>query len=105
MYRRTHADKRGCGTVPLILDELEELISDRTDVSQNAEDREVIAAINRFLGELPEKNRRVFVLRFVCCESVRGIARQMGFSENNVSVTLNRTKKQLKQYLKKEGYL
>lgn len=105
MYRRSHADKRGSGTVPLILDELGDVIADSTDVSRNIEEREIIAAINRFLGELPEKNRRIFVLRFVCCESVRGIAQQIGFSENNVSVTLNRTKKQLKQYLKKEGYL
>lgn len=105
MYRRTHADKRGSGTVPLILDELGDIIADGTDVSQNFDDRELIAAINRFLDELPEKNRKAFILRFVCCESVRGIARQMGFSENNISVTLNRTKKLLKQHLKKEGYL
>lgn len=105
MYRKNAAEKRGSGTVPLILDELSEIVEDKTDVAKTAEDRELIAEINRFLGELPEKNRRVFVMRFVCCESVRVIAERMGFSEGNVSITLNRTKKLLKQHLKKEGYL
>lgn len=103
-YRRENAGKRGGGTVPLILDELSEFVSDGSSVEKTAESREIIAEINRFLETLPEKNRRAFVLRFVCCESVRDIARSMGLSANNVSVIINRTKKQLRQHLEKEGY-
>ena len=103
-YRRITAEKRGSGNVPLILDELSELVSGETNVEKTAENREIIAEINRFLETLSEKNRRIFVLRFVICESVKAIAEYFGMSENSVSVNLNRTKKQLRQHLKKEGY-
>lgn len=103
-YRRGRAEKRGGGEVALILGELSELVSDSSSVEDTAERRELIGAINRFLETLSETSRRIFVLRFVCCESVRDIARRFGKSENSVSVNLNRTKKQLKKYLDKEGY-
>lgn len=103
-YRRNTAEKRGRGTVPLILDELSEIVSDGSTVEKTAENREIIAEINRFLETLPEKNRRIFILRYICCESVKSIADRFGIRENNVSVNLNRTKKQLRQHLSKEGY-
>lgn len=103
-YRKEKAEKRGGGEVALILGELSELVSDGSSVEKNAERREIIALINRFLEALPEMSRRVFVLRFVCCESVRDIARRFGKSENSVSVSLNRIKNQLKKHLDKEGF-
>lgn len=103
-YRHDRVERRGGGTMPVILDELSEIVSDGSSVENTAERREIIAEINRFLETLPEKNRCVFVLRFVCCESVKAIAKRFGISANNVSVTLNRTKKQLKRHLNKEGY-
>lgn len=103
-YRRGRAEKRGGKEVALILGELSELVSDSSSVEDTAERRELIGAINRFLETLSETSRRIFVLRFVCCESVRDIARRFGKSENSVSVNLNRTKKQLKKHLNKEGF-
>lgn len=103
-YRRENAGKRGGGEVALILDELSELVSDGRSVEKTAENHQLIASINRFLDALSEMSRRVFVLRFVCCESVRDIARRFGKSENSISVSLNRTKKQLKKHLDKEGF-
>lgn len=103
-YRKLTADKRGGGEVALVLGELSELVSDGSSVEKAFERRELAASINRFLGELSEASRRYFVLRFVCCESVRDIARRFGKSENSVSVSLNRTKKQLKRHLDKEGF-
>ncbi len=103
-YRCETAQKRGGNTVTLVFDELSEIVSDKADVEQTAENAEILELINRFLGTLSETNRRIFVLRYVCCESVKDIASRFGMSENNVSVTLNRVKKQLKKYLSKEGY-
>lgn len=103
-YRKLTADKRGGGEVAVLLGELSELVSDGNSVEKAFERIELAASINRFLGELSEASRRYFVLRFVCCESVRDIARRFGKSENSVSVSLNRTKKQLKRHLDKEGF-
>lgn len=104
-YRKDKAEKRGGGEVALILGELSELVSDGSGVEKEIERQELADSINRFLEELPEMNRRFFVLRFVCCESVRDIARRFGKSENSVSVSLNRTKKQLKKHLDKDGFV
>lgn len=104
-YRKTKAEKRGGGEVALILGELSELVTDGSGVEKEFERRELADSINRFLEELPEMNRHFFVLRFVCCESVRDIARRFGKSENSVSVSLNRTKKQLKKHLDNDGFV
>lgn len=103
-YRREKTEKRGKGALPLILDELSGVVSGTANVEKTAEDREIVAEIDRFLETLPETKRRIFILRFVCCESIEDIAKRTGVSKNNVSVTLNRVKKQLKQHLNKEGY-
>ncbi len=103
-YRKNSAEKRGGGRVPLILDELSELVSDGMSVEQTFERRELIAEINRFLETLPDRNRQIFIGRFVLCESVRDIAKRFGMTANGVSVNINRTKKQLRKHLIKEGY-
>lgn len=103
-YRRERTEKRGRGALPIILDELSDVVSGASNIEKTAENRELIAEINRFLETLSEQKRRIFVLRYVCCESVEAVAKRVGIGKSNVSVTLNRVKKQLKQHLNKEGY-
>lgn len=103
-YRRDHSKKRGGDDMELIFEELEECVSDGSSVEATAERREILAAVNRFLGRLSAKNRIMFVSRYCYCESVHDIAARFGVKENNVSVSLNRTRAQLREYMKKEGY-
>ena len=103
-YRRETAQKRGSSTVPLVLDELADIIPNGTSVERTAEHREMIAEINRFLGELPELNRTVFVLRFYCFEGVPDIADRTGLRKRDVTTMLYRTKKQIRKHLEEEGY-
>ncbi len=103
-YRRDHSQKRGGDDMELIFEELEECVSDGSSVEATAERREILAAVNRFLGKLSSKNRIMFVSRYCYCESVHDIAARFGIKENNVSVSLNRTRAQLREYMKKEGY-
>lgn len=103
-YRRGHSAKRGGNDMELIFEELEECVSDGSSVEAAAERREILAAVNRFLEKLSAKNRIMFVSRYCYCESVHDIAARFGVKENNVSVSLNRTRAQLREYMKKEGY-
>ncbi len=103
-YRRGHSQKRGGNDMELIFEELEECVSDGSSVEATAERREILAAVNRFLGKISVKNRIMFVSRYCYCESVHDIAARFGIKENNVSVSLNRTRAQLREYMKKEGY-
>lgn len=103
-YRRDHSKKRGGDDMELIFEELEECVSDGSSVEATAERREILATVNRFLGKLSAKNRIMFVSRYCYCESVHDIAARFGIKENNVSVSLNRTRAQLREYMRKEGY-
>lgn len=95
--------KRGGGAGELALEELRECAA-AGSVEEELDRRELEKAINRFLARLTVTNRKMFMLRYWYCYSVREIALRLGTTENTVSVTLNRTRKKLREYLKKRGY-
>ena len=103
-YRQTLAEKRGRGETAVAFEELSAVISDSRDVANDAERRELLGEINKFLGKLPEKKRNIFVCRYWYCDSVRDIAAEFSISESNVSVILNRTRQKLREYLQKRGF-
>ena len=103
-YKLLHADKRGGGEPELLLDEIGELVSNTHSVEQEAEHKELVAAINAFLAKTPEHKRKLFISRYFLCKSVPEIADYYGMSESNVSVTLNRIRKKLKEHLEKRGF-
>lgn len=89
------ADKRGGGELTAVLDELTDLVSDKDDVEQAINHRELINIINNFLNTLSAHKRKIFVCRYWYFDSVSDIAIRFGMTENNVSVTLNRTRQKL----------
>lgn len=103
-YKRDRAEKRGGGGISLVLDELAECVSGGEDPAQELNRRELIAEINSFLCSLTEQKRGVFVARYWYAESMSAIAGRFGMSENNVSVTLNRLRKQLRAHLSERGF-
>ena len=104
VVQATLTQKRGGGEVALILDELSDLSSGRSDVEELAEKHEILEMINDFLGSLPIKKRRVLVMRYWYCHSIQHISRSVGISEINVSNILKRERKKLIEYLNKRGY-
>lgn len=105
MLKHRLAKKRGSLETDLILDELSEVISDNSSVELEQERKELMNEINGFLAKLPKQKRNIFILRYWYCDSVKAIAASCGISENNVSVTLNRVRKKLKQHLEKKGMI
>ena len=103
-YKHNTADKRGGGEVPAVLDELSDLVSDKDDVEQEIDHKELITTIDTFLGTLPADKRGVFVRRYWYFDNVSEIASRFGMTENNASVTLNRIRQQLHNYLLKRGF-
>ena len=102
-YKANRRDKRGGSQTALVLDELNEIIADKS--SEAEFDRaELISAINGFLSELPQDKRRMFVCRYWYAFDISEIARRLGMTENNVSVTLNRLRKKLRKHLIERGF-
>lgn len=102
-YRKNHAQRRGGGQTALALEELRECVSSGSDVETQQERREIAEAINRFLGDLSQRDRAVFLRRYWHMTSVREIARTYGMTEGQVSSILFRSRKKLRAQLEKEG--
>lgn len=103
-YKLSHRDKRGGGEAASVLEELSSCGFTESPIEAEAERKEILAAINLFLEKLSPKKRRIFVKRYWYCDSVSEIAKSTGMTESNVSVTLNRTRKKLKDFLTERGF-
>ena len=100
-YQQWTAQKRGGGQVSLILDELSECVSKNDgDIIDQIVIKDLL---NRFLESQTPENCKLFVRRYWYMSSIKEIATDYGMSENNVTVTLFRIRKELKTYLEKEG--
>lgn len=103
-YRHNTADKRGGGQATAVLDEIAEIVSGTDSAEQALDRKELVKAIDTFLGVLSPEKRGIFVRRYWYFDSVSEIASRFGMTENNVSVTLNRIRLKLHSYLLERGF-
>ena len=103
-YKQNTAGKRGGREVPVVLDEIAELVSDTGSVEQEVDRKELVKAIDAFLDRLPTDKRSIFICRYWYFDSVSKIAARFGMTENHVSVTLNRLRVKLHNGLLERGF-
>ena len=99
-FRSDTSKKRGGGQIALCLDELAECIGEDSPIEDRLALRE---GLNRFLRELSDKNRTIFLLRYWYMMPVSDIAKRYNLSEGAVKMLLQRVRNKLKDYLQKEG--
>lgn len=104
-YNSKMSKKRGGGEMPLILDELSECIASKSTTEDEYAARELKKSLNRFVKALPQREGNIFIRRYFFSESVAVISERYALSENNVMVILSRTRKRLREYLIKEGFI
>ncbi len=85
------------------LQELEECIPDKNSIEIELTSAETTKIIDSFLEAQKQENRVIFTRRYFFGDSIGDIAERVGISENNVSVKLNRMRKNLRNHLEKEG--
>lgn len=88
----------------LSLEELEGCLAGGS-LDEELSARELGLVIDCFLDTLPRDSRVIFLRRYWFGDSVREIAKALGYSENAIAVRLNRTRSKLRTHLEKEGYL
>ena len=103
-YKQNTAGKRGGREVPVVLDEIAELVSDTGSVEQEVDRKELVKAIDAFLDRLPTDKRSIFICRYWYFDSVSKIAARFRTTENHVSVTLNRLRVKLHNDLLERGF-
>lgn len=95
--------KRSCYVVELS-DELEMCIPAVNDVADDVEAKLLGEAISRFLYTLSEEKQVMFLRRYFYMDTVSEIAKRLSISDSKVKTTLFRVRKELRDYLIKEGY-
>lgn len=103
-WRQRTAVKRGGGEVAVALEELSECVAGLQNIELEYERKELMKAYTRFLKELPETERRVFLGRYWYMESIEAIATKFGFSQSKVKMLLQRTRIKLRLRFEEEGY-
>ncbi len=102
--RQTNRVKRGGRLMRSALDELAECIPASQNVEQEAEQRELRAAVIRLLEAQPRETRIIFMQRYFAMMPVREIAKAYKINENTVKSTLRRTRERLRIFLNEEGF-
>jgi len=102
-WRRSTAEKRGSGEVPLSLSELTDCIPDSKSIDENLQAEELAKLIDAFLRTLHPVERSIFLCRYWYFDTVADIAKQFGFGQSKVKTMLLRTRRKLKTHLEKEG--
>ena len=102
--RKHQARKRGGGEMPRALEELEECVAGTSDVEKEYDRQALILLVDRFLGELPDTERRVFLRRYWYMDPIPAISKRFGFSQSKVASMLHRIRGKLRTQLIEEGY-
>ena len=85
--------------------ELEQCIASSNDTECSV-DRIVLAdTISIFLTQLSRERRNVFLRRYWYMDSIKQIAKRYSISESKVKSALFRTRKELKGFLEREGFI
>ena len=84
--------------------ELEQCLPAPDDVEKFIDGMSICDTINGFLASLDAEKRNIFVRRYWYLDSVAYISERFGLSESKVKTTLFRCRRELRDYLEKEGY-
>ncbi len=103
-WRRNHADKRGGGELPLILEELRECTDRTADVESQADYHAMQESLHRFLQTLPDRELRLFLGRYFYARQLPELAERSGITVKHASVILHRTRRRLHEHFVKEGF-
>ena len=97
----SNALKRSAITI-ISLSEIEEAVPDDS-IAQGVEDAELGKLISAFLWSEKELDRNVFLRKYWFFDSISDIAERYSMNENSVKSMLSRSRKRLREFLRKEG--
>ncbi|MBQ7378312.1 MAG: sigma-70 family RNA polymerase sigma factor [Clostridia bacterium] len=103
-YRYNNRQSVGGGEAAVALDEIQEIVASEESVVTQAEEREMLVSIDRFLWALPERECNIFIRRYYHMDAIKDIAKRYGLTVANVKKILSRTREKLRAFLEKEGY-
>lgn len=104
LFRKKNSKKRKASQYALSLSELEECIDGGETPEQTLELSLLSQSISAYLRSISQEARSLFVCRYFYMDSLDEISRYTHSSIPKIKSSLYRTRKNLKSYLKKEGF-
>jgi RNA polymerase sigma-70 factor (ECF subfamily) len=103
---RTNTRKKRCGQEYYIsLEELSEVLKGDESPEKALDDALLTEAIQRFLRDQTADVRKLFLGRYFWFCPLKEVANSCGMSEGNAKTVLYRTRKKLRDFLEKEGFM
>ena len=96
---KLHAEKRGGTQTAVLLDELEDCLAAPDDIEAQISEAETGELLRRYLKNVSEEARNIFILRYVYMMPVKDIAEKYEIGVSKVKVSLHRTRKGLREFL------
>lgn len=103
-YEQNTAAKRN-SHYDAAMEELQDCLASSMTIEEEMAEHELTEIIESFLDSLSEENRVIFLRRYWFSDTYADIAKQVGFTEKNVSVRLTRLRKDLREYLREREVL
>ena len=102
--RGREREKRGGRRVAALTEELLQCLPGGETPEEALDLQTLGERISDFLQTLPAEKRNLFLRRYWYCDSILDIARRYGLSESKVKSSLSRSRRALREALRKEGY-
>ena len=91
--------------MPLILDELEEVIPSTYDLEEEVVYRDLIRILGDFINNLSDEDKTIFIKRYFYAMPIKEIATNSNYKYNNLVTKLHRLRNNLKDALESEELL
>ncbi|MCI9545020.1 MAG: RNA polymerase sigma factor [Acutalibacter muris] len=101
---RARSRQKRSAPIMELTSELEQCIPSPNDTPGQADGTLLIELVENFLRSLPEERRNMFIRRYWYLDPVKEVADFFGCSQGRVKTTLYRVRRDLREYLIKEGY-
>lgn len=104
LFRKSHREKRFPSEYADSIDELAEIAPASSDTESEFDRKLLSEAINSFIRTLPDDARRLFIMRYYFLDPLKKAAASCAMTESRAKSLLYRTRLDMKEYLKKEGF-
>lgn len=91
--------------MPLILDELDEVVPGNYDLEEEIIYRDLLRLLDDFINNLSDEDKTIFIQRYFYAMPIKEIASNSNYKYNNLVTRLHRLRKKLKEILESEGLL
>lgn len=101
--RKENSQKRN-GYVVELSEEIAQFIPQNVSVENIAENHLLIETLNEWIEQLPRYKRVIFIRRYFYMDSIHDISEQSGYSVSKIKSILSRARRDVLEYLTKQGY-